>query len=153
MSTTKLLYIEAAASMSTSMELSEAAEISQKLCSMHQDTRGNVEHAYQCSPTALTIKFTNFDSIRSTTFLNNIFCHFGPLIEWKTELLPKTKGTRVVFQRRCNAETAFTNLATIFGTSLKSFRLKILPNTPKQGTKKRGRKRKIEQSYVDVGDC
>jgi len=60
--------------------------------------------------------------------------------------------TPVVFQKRCDAETAFTNLASIFGTSLKSFRLKILSNTPKQGTKKRGRKRKIEQSYVDVGD-
>ncbi|MCI15295.1 PWWP domain protein [Trifolium medium] len=141
------------------MEPLPATEISPKLGLMHQDTAGkHVEHVYESSPTALTLKFKkNLDSIPSTTSLHNTFVRFGPLIEWKTELLEKTKRAKIVFQRRCDAEDAFSSveLNSIFGDSLQSFRLKILPNTPKKGTGKRGRKRKNQTSFGQdvVADC
>ncbi|KAG4996145.1 hypothetical protein JHK85_027584 [Glycine max] len=102
-------------------------------------------------PTALTLKFTNLDSVPSTTDLNKIFARFGSLIESKTELLERTNRARVVFQRRSDAEAAFSSAGkySIFGPSLVSYRLKILPRKPQQkGTVKRGRKRR-ETSSVD----
>ncbi|KAL2323292.1 hypothetical protein Fmac_027671 [Flemingia macrophylla] len=129
----------------------------------HQDTNENlgsestkiVEHLDGSSkedicPTALTLKFSNLDCVPSTTDLNKIFGRFGPLLESKTELLEKSNRARVVFQRRCDAETAFSSAGkySIFGPSLVSYRLKILPRKPPKGTGKRGRKRK-ETSSVD----
>lgn len=103
------------------------------------------------SPTALTLKFTDLDSVPSTTDLNKIFGHFGPLIESKTELLTKTNRAKVVFKRRSDAETAFSSAGkySIFGPALVSYRLKILPRTSTKGTGKRGRKSKKETSSVD----
>jgi hypothetical protein len=99
----------------------------------------------ESSPTVLTLKFRNLDLIPSTTFLNEIFAQFGPLIESKTELLEKTKRAKIVFQRRCDADVlSLVELNSLFGDSLQSFRLKICPNTPTKGTGKRGRKRKIQ---------
>ncbi|CAJ2656614.1 serine/threonine protein kinase ATM [Trifolium pratense] len=142
--------------MSQPMEPLPATEISPKLGLMHQDTAG--KHVYESSPTALTLKFKkHLDSIPSTMSLNNIFVRFGPLIKWKTERLEKTKRAKIVFQRRCDAEDAFSSveLNSIFGDSLQSFRLKILPNTLKKGTGKRGRKRKNQTSFDQdvVADC
>ncbi|GAU26742.1 hypothetical protein TSUD_317400 [Trifolium subterraneum] len=144
--------------MSQPMESLTAIEISPELELMHQDTaEKHVEHVYESSPTALTLKFTNLDLISSTTFLNNIFVRFGPLIESKTELLEKTKRAKIVFQRRCDAEDAFSSIGLnrIFKDSLQSFRLKILPTTPKKGTGKRGRKRKNQTSFGQdvVANC
>lgn len=103
------------------------------------------------SPTALTLKFTDLDSVPSTTDLNKIFGRFGPLIESKTELLTKTNRAKVVFKRRSDAETAFSSAGkySIFGPALVSYRLKILPRTPTKGTGKRGRKSRKETSCVD----
>nr|KYP43926.1 Serine/threonine-protein kinase ATM [Cajanus cajan] len=103
-------------------------------------------------PTALTLKFTNLNSVPSTTDLNKIFGRFGPLIESKTELLEKSNRARVVFQRRPDAETAFSSAGkySVFGPSLVSYRLKILPRKLPKGTGKRGRKRKNERSSVDA---
>ncbi|RHN40754.1 putative non-specific serine/threonine protein kinase [Medicago truncatula] len=130
------------ASMSTlTMELSPSSENSSNLGLMH--------NALECSPTALTLKYTNKDSVPSTTILNKLLCCFGPLIESKTELLVKTNGVRVVFQKRCDAENAVTHVGKYrFGSSLQSFRLKILPQKPKKGTGKRGMKSKKESSFV-----
>ncbi|KAK7279385.1 hypothetical protein RJT34_24436 [Clitoria ternatea] len=112
------------------------------------------ESSEECtSPTALTLKFTKLDSVPSTTDLNKIFGRFGPLIESKTELLEKTNRARVVFQRRSDAETAFSSAGkySIFGPSLVSYRLKILPRKPPRiGTGKRGRKHRNETSSVGV---
>ncbi|CAK8537838.1 unnamed protein product [Lathyrus sativus] len=112
----------------------------------------NVEHVNESSPTALTLKFTNFESVPSATHLNQIFTSYGPLIESKTVLLEKTNCARVVFKRRVDAESAFSSSGkySIFGPSLKSYRLKILPPTPQKGTGKRGRKSKKEKSSVDA---
>jgi len=141
-------------------ELLPAAEISPDLDLMHQETNRNlgsepsnhVEHVNESFPTSLTLKFTNLDSVPSTTDLNKIFGRFGTLIESKTKLLEKTNRARVVFERYCDAETAFSSAGkySIFGPSLQSYRLKILPRTPKKGTGKRGRKSKKEKSSVDA---
>jgi hypothetical protein len=141
-------------------ELLPAAEISPGLGLMHQESNGNlgsepsnhVEHVNDSSPTSLTLKFTNLDSVPTTTDLNKIFGRFGTLIESKTKLLEKTNRARVVFERYCDAETAFSSAGkySIFGPSLQSYRLKILPRTPKKGTGKRGRKSKKEKSSVDA---
>ncbi|CAL5189696.1 unnamed protein product [Lathyrus oleraceus] len=112
----------------------------------------NLEHENESSPTALTLKFTNFESVPSATYLNQIFASYGPLIESKTVLLEKTNCARVVFKRRVDAESAFSSSGkySIFGPSLKSYRLKILPPMPEKGTRKRGRKSKKERSSVDA---
>ncbi|KAL5102329.1 hypothetical protein RYX36_006656 [Vicia faba] len=112
----------------------------------------NVEQVKESSPTALTLKFTNFESVPSTTDLNQIFASYGPLIESKTVLLQKTNCARVVFKRRIDAESAFSSSGkySIFGPSLKSYRLKILPPMPEKVTRKRGRKSKKEKSSVEA---
>ncbi|CAI8602652.1 unnamed protein product [Vicia faba] len=113
-----------------------------------------VEHANESSPTAFILKFTNFDWGLSATDLNQIFARFGPLIESKTELLERNKCVRVVFKRRIDAESAFCSAGNynIFGASLKSYRLKILPPPmPKKATgKKRGRKSKKEIASIEA---
>jgi len=143
-------------------ELLPAAEISPGLGLMHQETNGNlgsepsnhveVEHVNKSSPTSLTLKFTKLDSVPPTTDLNKNFGRFGPLIEAKTKLLEKTNCARVVFERYFDAETAFSSAGkySIFGPSLQSYRLKILPRTAKKGTGKRGRICKKEKSSVDA---
>jgi len=54
---------------------------------------------------ALTLKFRNKNYVPSITILNKLSCKFGLLIESKTELLAKTNGVKVVFQKGCDAET------------------------------------------------
>ncbi|XP_014491896.1 uncharacterized protein LOC106754400 [Vigna radiata var. radiata] len=101
------------------------------------------------SPTALTLKFSNLDSVPSTTDLNEIFSRFGPLIQSKTELLERTNSVRVVFLKRSDAEAAFSSAGkySIFGPSLVSYRLKILPRKPQKGKiGKRGRKKRVTSS-------
>ncbi|XP_058736608.1 PWWP domain-containing protein 5-like [Vicia villosa] len=101
------------------------------------------------SPTALTLKFTHLDLVPSAKDVNEICGRFGPLIESKTELIERMNCVRVVFKRRVDAESAFigTEKYNIFGPSLKSYRLKILPPMPKNGKRKRGRKSKNDKSF------
>ena len=108
---------------------------------MHQETKGNlgsepsnyVEHVNESSPTSLTMKFTNLDSVPPTTDLNKIFGRFGPLIEAKTKLLEKTNCAKAVFERYCDAETTFSSAGkySIFGPSLQSYLLKMKNTTMK----------------------
>lgn len=131
-----------------------AAEISTNLGLMQQETDRNLvsepsEEGF--CPTSLTLKFTNLDSVPSTTDLNRIFGRFGPLMESKTELLMRSNRARVVFRRRSDAETAFSSAGkySIFGPSLVSYRLNILPSRLlTKGTGKRGRKSKKETCSV-----
>ncbi|KEH20635.1 hypothetical protein MtrunA17_Chr8g0377761 [Medicago truncatula] len=123
------------------MDLSSASEITLNLDLMH--------NASESSPTALTLKFRNKNSVPSIAILNKLLCKFGPLIDSKTELLVKTNGVKLVFQKRCDAETAFTHVGKYrFGSSLKSFCLKVLPHKPKECTRKRGRKSKKQSSSL-----
>ena len=118
-----------------SMDLSPAYEITPNLDLTH--------NALDSSPTALTLKFRNKDYIFSIVILNKLLCKFGSLIESKTELLAKTNGIKVVFQKRCDAETSVTHVGKYcFRSSLKSFRLKVLSHKPKKGTGKTGKARK-----------
>ncbi|KAL5063582.1 hypothetical protein RYX36_025319 [Vicia faba] len=108
----------------------------------------HMEHEKESSsPTAFTLKFTHLDFVPSTTYVNEICGRFGPLIESKTELIERMNCVRVIFKRRVDAESAFidTEKYNIFGPSLKSYRLKILPPTPENGRGKRGRKSKKEK--------
>ncbi|XP_027363050.1 uncharacterized protein LOC113870790 [Abrus precatorius] len=149
---------------SLSFKSQPAAEMTTNLGFEQQDADRNlglepsklVEHLDESSKegiclTALTLKFTSLDSVPSTTDLNKIFGRFGPLIESKTELLERTNRARVVFQRRSDAENAFSSAGkySIFGPSLVSYRLKILPPRQQKGTGKRGRKSKKEKSSVN----
>lgn len=123
------------------MEFSPSSEISLNL--------GLVHNVLECSPTSLTLKYTNKDFVPSTAILNKLLCCFGPLIESKTELLAKTNSARVVFEKRCDAETAFTHIGKYrFGSALQSFHLKVLSHKPKKGTGKRGRKSKKQSTSV-----
>ncbi|CAJ1968465.1 unnamed protein product [Sphenostylis stenocarpa] len=150
-----------------SFKLLPSAEITTTLGFNQQDTneilesesskpKPAAEHLDESStqgfcPTALTLKFSNFDSVPSTTDLNKIFGRFGPLIQSKTELLERTNRARVVFLRRSDAETAFSSAGkySIFGPSLVSYRLKILPRKPQKVTGKRGRKKRRVTNSVD----
>ncbi|QCE06224.1 uncharacterized protein LOC114190479 [Vigna unguiculata] len=144
------------------LKLPPSAEITRDLSFNQQDTDRKfgsesskpAEHLDESStpgfsPTALTLKFSNLDSVPSTTDLNKIFGRFGPLIRSKTELLERTNRARVVFLKRSDAEAAFSSAGkySIFGPSLVSYRLKILPRKPQKGIiGKRGRKKKVTSS-------
>jgi hypothetical protein len=134
-------------------ELLPAADISPNTDeNLGSEPSNLVEHVKDSSPTSLTLKFTTLDLVPSKPDLNKIFGSFGPLIESKTELLEKTNRARVVFERRCDAETAFSSAGkySIFGPSLQSYRLKILPRTPNKVPGMRGRKSKKEKSSMDA---
>ncbi|KAA8518801.1 hypothetical protein F0562_016425 [Nyssa sinensis] len=104
----------------------------------HMDDKFEQEY----SPTALILNFTDLDSVPSETNLNKIFCRYGPLNERETEVLKKGNRAKVVFQRRSDAETAFSSAGkfSIFGPSLVSYRLNYSPTarkTPTSSTKGR----------------
>jgi len=102
-----------------------------------------MQNALESSLIALTLKFRNKNYVPSIVILNKLLCKFGPLIESKTELLAKTNCVKVVFQKRCDVETVVTHVGKYrFGSSLKSFRLKVLPHKPKKVTGKRDMKSK-----------
>lgn len=94
--------------------------------------------------TALIFKFTSLESVPSITNLNKIFSRYGPLLELETQLMMKKNCVKVVFERRSDAETAFSSSGKfgIFGPALLSYRLDFSPKlqrTPRAGrqTKKR----------------
>jgi len=77
-----------------------------------------------------------------------------PLIESETELLAKTNSVKIVFQKRCDVETVVTHVRKYhFGSSLKHFRLKVLPHKPKNGTEKRDQKSKKQSIFAFIHYC
>jgi len=88
------------------------------------------------SPTALILNFTDLNSVPSETNLIKIFSRFGPLNESETEVLKKSNRAKVVFERRSDAEAAFSSAGkySTFGPSLVSYRLKYLPSTPSKAS-------------------
>ncbi|XAR69033.1 Non-specific serine/threonine protein kinase [Bertholletia excelsa] len=89
---------------------------------------GKIEEEY--SPTALTLNFSNFESIPSKSNLNKIFSRYGPLMKSQTQLLKKSKRAKVVFKRRADAEIAFSSSGkfSIFGPCLISYSLNYEPS-------------------------
>lgn len=107
----------------------------------------------ELSPTALILKFTNLDAVPSVSNLNEIFRRYGPLNESYTEVLTKSSRAKVVFKRRCDAETAFSSAGkfSIFGPSLVSYRLKYLPFTPlKHSSTPKRQRRKRSMHHTDM---
>ncbi|KAH9621162.1 hypothetical protein KSS87_006349 [Heliosperma pusillum] len=98
------------------------------------------------SPTALTLKFTDMDSIPTEAKLNKIFSSFGPLKESETEVLAKKNCARVVFKKRMDAETAFSSSGKFetFGASLVCYRLNYAPSPRKSSSPEAKRRRKDE---------
>ncbi|KAI3793646.1 hypothetical protein L1987_36266 [Smallanthus sonchifolius] len=88
------------------------------------------------SATALTFKFTNLDSVPPVKKLHEIFRRFGALQETETRVLKKKNCVRLVFERKCDAETAFSSSGkfSIFGPALVSYRLNFSPTLRKIGT-------------------
>ncbi|KAL9228026.1 hypothetical protein vseg_003646 [Gypsophila vaccaria] len=96
------------------------------------------------SPTALTLKFTDMDSIPTEARLIKIFSAYGQLKESETEVLPKTNCARVVFKRRSDAEIAFSSSGKFetFGASLVCYRLNYTPSSRKSPSPEAKRRRK-----------
>uniref|UniRef100_A0A803NET5 PWWP domain-containing protein n=1 Tax=Chenopodium quinoa TaxID=63459 RepID=A0A803NET5_CHEQI len=104
----------------------------------------DVKKQLEDSPTALTLKFTDMDSIPTEAKLIKIFSHFGSLKESETEVLAKKLCARVVFKRRSDAETAFSSSGKfeIFGPSLVCYRLNYAPSPRKSPSIEAKRRRK-----------
>lgn len=85
------------------------------------------------SATSLIFKFTNLDSVPSVRNLNEIFRRYGALQEEETRVLKRNNCVKVVFERRSDAEMAFSSSGkfSIFGPSLVSYRLNYSP-TPRK---------------------
>ncbi|XP_074275412.1 PWWP domain-containing protein 5 [Silene latifolia] len=105
------------------------------------------------SPTALTLKFTDMDSIPTETKLNHIFSSFGPLKESETEVLAKKNCARVVFKRRKDADTAFSSSGKFetFGASLVCYQLNYAPSPRKSSSPDAKRRRKDETLVESIG--
>lgn len=101
------------------------------------------------SATALILKFTDLESVPSVKQLNEIFGRFGHLQEDETKVLKKKKCVKMVFERRCDAESAFSSSGkfSIFGPSLVSYCLNFSP-TPQ---KKRDSWQKSKQEGCEIG--
>nr|GEX46217.1 hypothetical protein [Tanacetum cinerariifolium] len=84
-------------------------------------------------PTALIFKFSNLDSVPSLKKMNEIFSRFGPLQEEETRLLKRKNCIKVVYERRSDAETAFSSSGkfSIFGPALVSYCLDFKPKLRK----------------------
>ncbi|PWA67475.1 PWWP domain-containing protein [Artemisia annua] len=93
-------------------------------------------------PTALIFKFSNLDSVPSLKKMNEIFSRYGPLKEEETRLLKRKKCIKVVYERRSDAETAFSSSGkfSIFGPALVSYCLDFKPTLGKSAaaSKKKG---------------
>ncbi|CAL1353981.1 unnamed protein product [Linum trigynum] len=88
------------------------------------------------SPTALIPNFTYYESAPIVEELNKIFGHFGTLQESETQILKKSSRARVVFCKRDDAETTFSNAGKYitFGPSLVSYHLKYCSSPKKRPT-------------------
>lgn len=108
---------------------SEITATSQNALSENGQCDEKMEHE-EDSPTALTLKFTDLDSIPSEAKLNEIFSQFGSLKDSETQILTKKNCARVVFKRRVDADTAFSSSGKfeLFGPSLVCYRLNDAPS-------------------------
>ncbi|KAJ0824083.1 putative non-specific serine/threonine protein kinase [Helianthus annuus] len=88
------------------------------------------------SSTSLTFKFTNLDTVPSVKKLHAIYRRFGALLEAETRVLKKKKCVKLVFERKCDAEAAFSSSGkySIFGPALLSYRLNYFPKLRKTDT-------------------
>ncbi|KAF5770347.1 putative non-specific serine/threonine protein kinase [Helianthus annuus] len=88
------------------------------------------------SATSLTFKFTNLDTVPSVKKLHAIYRRFGALLEAETRVLKKKKCVKLVFERKCDAEAAFSSCGKfrIFGPALLSYRLNYFPKLQKTDT-------------------
>ncbi|MFS8012053.1 putative non-specific serine/threonine protein kinase [Helianthus anomalus] len=88
------------------------------------------------SSTSLTFKFTNLDTVPSVKKLHAIYRRFGALLEAETRVLKKKKCVKLVFERKCDAEAAFSSSGkySIFGPALLSYRLNYFPKLQKTDT-------------------
>ncbi|CAH9096161.1 unnamed protein product [Cuscuta europaea] len=89
--------------------------------------KGDVEE--ESSPTALILNFRDSESVPLGGELNKAFSRFGPLDELLTEAKgKKRKSAKVVFKKRADAESAFSNADkfSTLGPSLISYRLNYL---------------------------
>ncbi|XP_071734760.1 PWWP domain-containing protein 5-like [Rutidosis leptorrhynchoides] len=86
--------------------------------------------------TALILKFTNLDSVPSIKKLNEIFRRYGSLQQAETRLLKKKNCVKLVFEKRSDAETAFSSSGkfSIFGPALVSYCLDYKPTPRKTAT-------------------
>ncbi|KAI3748386.1 hypothetical protein L6452_11419 [Arctium lappa] len=93
----------------------------------------------EISATALILKFTSLDPVPSITNLNKIFSRYGPLLELETRLMEKKNCVKLVFERRSDAETAFSSSGkfSIFGLALLSYRLDYSPKLRRTSTASR----------------
>ncbi|KAK9061441.1 hypothetical protein SSX86_018622 [Deinandra increscens subsp. villosa] len=88
------------------------------------------------SAAALTFKFTNLDPVPSVRKLHEIYRRYGALQETETRVLNKKNCVRLVFERKCDAEAAFSSSGkfSIFGPALVSYRLNFSPTLRKKDT-------------------
>ncbi|KAI7748222.1 hypothetical protein M8C21_022011, partial [Ambrosia artemisiifolia] len=88
------------------------------------------------SATALTFKFTNLDTVPSVKKLHEIYRRYGALQETETRVFKKKKCVKLVFERKCDAEAAFSSSGkySIFGPALVSYRLNFFPKLQKTDT-------------------
>ncbi|CAH9113816.1 unnamed protein product [Cuscuta epithymum] len=107
---------------------------------LHRDADGEAEEDY---PTALILTFKSLECVPSAAYLNEMLGQFGPIDEYQTEATHKTKRAKVVFRRRCDAESAFNGAGTFsyFGDSLIGYRLDYAPRLRKVPSSNRGRKK------------
>ncbi|KVI09539.1 uncharacterized protein LOC112527538 [Cynara cardunculus var. scolymus] len=111
-------------------------QVSSDSKSLIVDSRPNPNQ--ESSATALILKFSSLDSVPSVRNLNQIFGRYGPLRELETKLIKTKNCVKVVFERRGDAETAFSSSGkfSIFGPALLSYCLDYSPKlrrTPTAG--------------------
>ncbi|XP_057984015.1 PWWP domain-containing protein 5 [Malania oleifera] len=118
---------------------SKKHEMEEEMAVDHIDEACDEEQA----ATALILIFTNLDSVPSEPTLNKIFCRYGTLKESETKVMKKSNRAKVVFEKRSDAEAAFSSAGkfSIFGPSLLSYRLRysrsIPPKDPSRPTRRR----------------
>ncbi|KAJ4753950.1 Tudor/PWWP/MBT superfamily protein [Rhynchospora pubera] len=91
------------------------------------------ESSDESGPTGLVLYFNKPDAIPVEKELNEIFGTYGLLREADTEIDKKLNRATVVFQRRADAEVAFSSAGKYskFGPALLSYELNYSPGPPK----------------------
>lgn len=110
------------------------------------------ENSTSAIATALILKFTDLESVPSVSKMNEIFGRYGTLLEEETQVLKKKKCVKMVFERRCDAETAFSSSGkfSIFGPALVSYCLNFSPTPRKRGTAGRNQNKKGVKSVKEM---
>nr|XP_043632808.1 uncharacterized protein LOC122603996 [Erigeron canadensis] len=86
--------------------------------------------------TALVLKFKKLDTVPPVKKLNEIFGRFGALHKSETRVLKNKKLVKMVFEKRADAETAFSSSGKfkLFGPALVSYSLDYKPTPRKKAT-------------------